>query len=56
MPTGEVLGHPINGEYLSDGPMISNLIITGDYFSDFHYQKGIYPRTIKLKDQEKNEK
>lgn len=55
MPTGKVLGHPLNLEHLADGPMISNLIITGDYFKDFHYQKGIYPKTIKRKDQAKNE-
>lgn len=53
MSTGEVLGHPINGEYIGTGPMISNLMITGDYFADFPSTKGLYPRTVKLKDQDK---
>ncbi len=53
MSTGEVLGHPKDEEYLAEGPMISNLIITGDYFADYPSEKGLFPKTIKLKDQKK---
>lgn len=51
MSTGEVLGHPKDEEYLMEGPMISNLIITGDYFADYPSEKGLFPRTVKRKDQ-----
>ncbi len=51
MSTGEVLGNPPDNEYLVQGPMISNLIITGDYFADAPSVKGLYPKTVKRKDQ-----